>query len=367
MRLPLADSSQNLVLVVDDDPLICEFLADGLAAFGYLACTARSAKEALEIVQRESIGLVLTDIAMPQLDGFELLRRIKASDDDIDVIMVTGATDAETSIRAIRQGASDYVTKPLNLDEVQIVVRRTLHERRLVLENRAHQERLEDLVEVRTKEITRLCHELTDSYESTLHALMTALDFRDNETQGHSYRVVEYAVIVARQMGIGEPELTRIRRGAILHDVGKIGVPDAVLHKPSGLDDEEWKEMRRHPELGYRMLKDITFLKPCLDIVLFHQERYDGSGYPQGLKGEQIPVGARIFAVVDTFDAMTSDRPYRPALSIPEAFEEIRRCSNSQFDPKVTEAFGSVDESTWHAIRQRVHRKVQALDGPPSA
>ncbi len=137
MRLPLDDSSQTLILVVDDDPLICEFLADGLDAFGYIPCRARSATEALEIVRRESIGLVLTDIAMPEMDGFELLRKIKAYDEDIDVIMITGALDAETSIRAIRQGASDYVTKPLNLDEVQIVVRRTLHERRLVLENRA--------------------------------------------------------------------------------------------------------------------------------------------------------------------------------------------------------------------------------------
>ncbi len=206
MRLPLDDSSQNLILVVDDDPLICEFLADGLAAFGYLACTAGSAKEALEIVKRETIGLVLTDIAMPELDGFELLRRIKAYDEDIDVIMVTGATDAETSIRAIRQGASDYVTKPLNLDEVQIVIRRTLHERRLVLENRAHQERLEDLVEIRTKEVTRLCHELTDSYESTLHALMTALDFRETQRK----RLSKSGVSNRRSMQIGRSRVSMV-------------------------------------------------------------------------------------------------------------------------------------------------------------
>ena len=364
MRFPFDDTDPGLILVVDDDPQVREVLSDGLAALGYPARTAGGAREALEIIERESIGLVLSDIDMPESDGFELLQRIKAYDEDIDVIMVTGATDAETSIRAIRRGASDYVTKPLNLEEVQIVIRRTLQERRLVLENRAHQNRLEELVQARTREVTRLCHELTDSYESTLHALMTALDFRDNETQGHSYRVVEYAVIVAGQMGIVEPELTRIRRGAILHDVGKIGVPDAVLHKPSGLDDQEWREMRRHPELGYRMLKDITFLKPCLDIVLFHQERFDGSGYPQGLKGEQIPLGARIFAVVDTFDAMTSDRPYRPAMGIPEACAEIRRCTHTQFDPVVAGAFCAVEEQTWCEIRRRVHEKVRALEAP---
>lgn len=356
----LSDSSgKKHILVVDDDNDVCELLAEGLASFGHPAYAASNPHEALEIVEREPIRLVLTDIAMPEVDGFEVLRRIKFYDPDIAVVMVTGATDVDIAIRAIREGASDYVTKPLNLDEVQIVVERTLRKRKCVLDERSRKEQLEVLVDTRTQEVTRLCDELTDSYESTLHALMTALDFRDNETQGHSYRVVEYAVMVAERMGVDEPELTQIRRGAILHDVGKIGVPDAVLKKPGKLTDEEWKEMRRHPELGYRMLKDISFLRGCLDIVLCHQERYDGSGYPRGLKGEQIPLGARIFALVDTFDAMTSDRPYRPACSIPEARAEIERWSNSQFDPNVAEAFLSVDESAWHEIRERVHRKVQ--------
>jgi len=361
MQSTLDDPGKH-ILVIDDDLAVCELLAECLATFGHPAYTANDAVEALEIVKREPIRLVLTDIDMPVLDGFEVLRSIKSYDADVDVVMVTGATDVDIAVRAIREGASDYVTKPLNLDEVQIVVERTLKERRLVLEDRAHRERLQELVDVRTVEVTRLCSELTDSYESTLHALMTALDFRDNETQGHSYRVVEYAVVVAEQMGIEEPELTRIRRGAILHDVGKIGVSDAVLRKPGELNGEEWKEMRLHPELGYRMLKDISFLNSCLDIVLFHQERFDGSGYPQGLKGEQIPLGARVFAVVDAFDAMTSDRPYRSACSVAEAREEIRRCRNSQFDPQVAEAFLSIEAPIWQKIRERAHRKVRALE-----
>ena len=361
MQSTLDDSSKH-ILVIDDDLAVCELLADSLATFGHPAYTASNASEALEIVKREPIRLVLTDIDMPEVDGFEVLRSIKSYDADVDVVMVTGATDVDIAIRAIREGASDYVTKPLNLDEVQIVVERTLKERRLVLDDRAHRERLKELVDVRTQEVTNLCHDLSDSYESTLHALMTALDFRDNETQGHSYRVVDYAVLVARLMGIEEPELTNIRRGAILHDVGKIGVPDAVLRKPGKLNEEEWKEMRRHPELGYRMLKDISFLQSCLNIVLSHQERYDGTGYPRGLKGEQIPLGARIFAVVDTFDAMTSDRPYRPAVSISEARDEIRCWSNTQFDPNVAEAFLTIEESAWHRIRDDVHRKVRVLE-----
>jgi len=360
-QTPPDERNGGRILVVDDERDVRSLLADGLEAFGYATVQAGSASEAMAIVRQGRIRVVLTDIDMPGHDGFNLLEQIKAYDDDIDVIMVTGATDAETSVRAIRRGASDYVTKPLHVEEVKIAVERVLAERRLIVENRAYQAELEKLVDLRTREVGRLIGELSNSYETTLQALMTALDFRDNETQGHSYRVVEYAVRVARAMDIQEPELTRIRRGAILHDVGKIGVPDAVLRKPDALTDEEWAEMRRHPELGYRMLKDITFLQPSLDIVLFHQERYDGTGYPQGLRGEQIPLGARIFAVVDTFDAMTSDRPYRRAQSIGKAREEIARCAGTQFDPRVVDTFLSIDESSWHEIRDHVHHQVSRL------
>jgi len=357
------------VLVVDDDLAVRELLAEGLDSFGYPARTAGGAAEALLIIKEESPTLVLSDIDMPDGNGLDLLRDIKAHDSDLDVIMVTGAIDADTAVQAIRQGASDYVTKPFNLEEVQIVVERTLDKRRLILENRAHQERLEELVEQRTAEIAKknrevegLYYELESTYESTLQALVTALDFRDNETQGHSYRVVQYAVVVAERLGIGEPDLTEIRRGAILHDVGKIGVPDAVLRKPGKLNDDEWAEMLKHPEMGFRMLKHIPFLASALDIVLSHQERYDGTGYPRGLKGEKIPLGARIFAVVDTFDAMTSDRPYRKALTIRNAREEITRCSGTQFDPQVADAFLSIEDDTWEQIRAWAHENVLALE-----
>jgi response regulator RpfG family c-di-GMP phosphodiesterase len=312
---------------------------------------------------------VLSDIDMPGGDGIELLNRIKDLEPDLDVIMVTGVVDADTAIQAIRQGASDYVTKPFNLDEVQIVVERTLEKRRLIHENQAHQEHLEDLVDQRTRELVEknrevenLYTELESTYESTLQALVTALDLRDNETHGHSYRVVEYAVVVAERMGLDAEQRAWIRRGAILHDVGKIGVADAILRKPGKLTPEEWEEMRRHPEMGYRMLKHIPFLQPAMDIVLYHQERFDGTGYPFGLKGKDIPLGARIFAVVDTFDAMTSDRPYRAALEIDAVRAEIERCTGSQFDPDVVSAFFSVPPSTWEAIRLSVHENVTALE-----
>jgi putative two-component system response regulator len=329
------------ILVTDDEMSIREVLAEGLESFGYEVAQAGNAAEAFGVVAAGGIDLVLSDIDMPGENGLSLLRRVKAHDADIDVIMVTGVVDLEVAIGAIRQGAADYVTKPFNLEEVQIVVERTLEKRRLIRENREYQQTLEQKVEERTRE-------LEESYESTLEAMITALDFRDNETMGHSRRVVEYAVIVARTMGVVEPELSWIRRGAILHDVGKIGVSDAILRKPGKLDAAEWDEMKRHPEMGYRMLKHIRFLAPALDIVRCHQERWDGSGYPRGLKGGDIPLGARIFAAVDTFDAMTSDRPYRAALSIQAAREEIRKFSGIQFAPEVA--------GVWFDIRNRVHR-----------
>jgi len=345
-----------------------EVLAEGLESFGYTVVQAGNAAEAFELVDRGAIDLVLSDIEMPAETGLSLLKRIKARHADVDVIMVTGVVDFDTAVGTIRQGAADYVSKPFNLEEVRIVVERTLEKRRLIRENRDYQQRLEIKVADRTRElldknreVEGLYAELEDSYESTLEAMITALDFRDNETHGHSRRVVEYAVLVAQAMGVGEPDLSWIRRGAILHDVGKIGVSDAILRKPGKLDAAEWEEMKRHPEMGYRMLKHIKFLKPALEIVHCHQERWDGSGYPHGLKGEQIPLGARIFAAVDTFDAMTSDRPYRAALSIEAARDEIRRFSGIQFDPRVADAFLSIGENVWREIRESVHKRIGAL------
>jgi putative nucleotidyltransferase with HDIG domain len=345
----------NRLLVVDDEPSIREILAEGLEGYGFPVRMASSAAEAFEAVRQGGIDLVLSDIDMPGGNGIDLLKRIKAFAPDLDVIMVTGVVDVDIAMASIRDGASDYVTKPFNLEEVRIAVEQALDKRRLIRENRAYQLHLEEMVQERTRE-------LQESYESTLTALVTALDFRDNETQGHSYRVVEYAMVVADRLGVEEPDRTWIRRGAILHDVGKIGVPDAILRKPGKLDPAEWEEMRKHPEMGYRMLQHIRFLEPALDIVLCHQERWDGSGYPRGLKGEEIPLGARIFAVVDTFDAMTSDRPYRKALTIADAREEVRKFTCIQFDPAVADAFLAIDDNVWRQIREWVHQEVLELE-----
>lgn len=356
------------ILIVDDEVSVREILAEGLKVYGFATVTAGSAAEGWELFRSGSFDLVLSDIEMPEVTGIQFLKQLKAGDREIDVVMVTGVIDTDTALNAIRDGASDYVTKPFNLEEVRLVVQRTLEKRRLIRENRAYQAGLEQLVEERTAalrestdEVERLYVELQESYESTLQAMVTALDFRDNETQGHSLRVVEYCIRIAKAMGIVEPDLGWIRRGALLHDVGKIGVPDAILRKPGKLDDDEWIEMRKHPEHGFEMLRHIRFLEPALDIVLYHQERYDGSGYPRGINGEAIPLGARIFAVVDCFDAMTSDRPYRAALPIEKARDEIRKFSGTQFDPEVAAAFLAVPVEVWKQIREEVHREVAAM------
>ena len=361
------------LLIVDDEPMIREVLTENLKGAGYECEAAAGAAPAMErLGAGNGIGLVLADIDMPGESGMVLLGRIKEQYPDIDVLMVTGVVDIDIAIQAMRMGASDYITKPFNLDQVVLIVNRTLQQRQLIIENRRYQKNLESLVQERTqevitksKEVERLYDELKvafqkihATYDTTLEALMEALDMRDTETQGHSRRVSEFTVAVARRMGIQEPELTQMRWGALLHDVGKIGVPDAILRKPGKLTPEEWVEMRKHPELGRRILASIKFLEGAVPIVYCHQERFDGTGYPRGLAGDDIPLGARIFAVVDTLDAMTMNRPYRRALPYDTARKEVIEFAGTQFDPKVVECFLQVPEHEWESIRKRIKTEL---------
>ncbi len=335
------------ILVVDDEQAVREVLSEGLNDSGYRCDTARDGAEALGKVRANGFELVVSDIDMPEMDGIRLVQEIKKIRPDIEVIMVTGVLDVETAIQSMRLGASDYLTKPFNLAEVRITVERALEKQRLIRENREYQRNLEARVEERTRELSL-------SYRTTLEALATALDTRDSETMGHSLRVAAYTVEIARRMAVVEPELTDIYRGALLHDVGKIGIPDAILRKPGKLTPEEWIEMRRHPEIGYRILQGINFLEGARQIVLSHQERYDGTGYPRALKGKAIPLGARIFSVVDTLDAMTSDRCYRKALDYKDAREEILKYRGTQFDPDVVDVFLTISREEWQSIQQHV-------------
>jgi putative nucleotidyltransferase with HDIG domain len=328
---------------------------------GHVVLLSSRGEQALEILRSGDIDLLLVDIEMPGMGGLPLLEELDGLAADPEVIMFTGRVDTEGAIEAIRRGASAYLTKPLRFDEVRRAIERSLQKRRVVLESRNHRAALERSVQERTqhaeeqeREVKRLNVELRRSFEDTLQALVTALDLRDNETQGHSRRVAEYAVLVAEKMGIFGQDLMAIRWGAILHDVGKIGVPDAILRKSSALTPAERQEMRKHPEMGHRMLQHISFLEAGLDIVLYHHERWDGLGYPRGLKEEEIPLGARIFALVDTLDAMTSDRPYRPAVSLEQARDEVRKHAGSQFDPQLAELVLSIPAAAWQVVRRRV-------------
>jgi putative nucleotidyltransferase with HDIG domain len=304
------------VLVVDDEEAIREVVSTLLEAQGYRCTICANGRLALESFRNDSFDLVLSDIVMPEMDGLKLLSELRMDDPDVPVIMVTAMHDIAIALEAIRAGAYDYILKPFEKDQLYLSVRRALEHRRLVIENRTYQSDLEHLVAERTQQLSIALQDLEQSYDYTLEALGGALDAKDAETEGHCQRVTAFTITIAKAMGVDKGLLRHIARGAFLHDIGKMGVPDSILRKPGPLTVEEREIMRRHCDIGYSVLERIPFLKEAAEIVLAHQECYDGSGYPRGLRDEQIPLGARIFAVADTLDAMISDRPYRKALPI---------------------------------------------------
>jgi putative nucleotidyltransferase with HDIG domain len=342
-----ATLNRENILIADDEEAIREVVSTLLESQGYCCKTCPDGRVALESFRNGSFDLVLSDIVMPEMNGLKLLSALRQEDPDVPVIMVTAMHDISIALEAIRAGAYDYILKPFEKDQLYMSVRRALEHRRLVLENRTYQTGLEHLVAERTQQLSIALQDLEQSYDYTLEALGSALDAKDAETEGHCQRVTAFTIKIAKAMGVDKGLMRHIARGAFLHDIGKMGIPDQILRKPSPLTYEEREIMRRHCEIGYAVLERIPFLKEAAEIVLAHQECYDGSGYPRGLKGEQIPLGARIFAVADTLDAMISDRPYRKALPISAARDEIRRFSGTQFDPRVVEVFLSYSEKVW--------------------
>jgi putative nucleotidyltransferase with HDIG domain len=274
------------------------------------------------------------------------------------VVMVTAMHDISIALNAIRNGAYDYLLKPFDREQLLATVRRALENRRLKLENRAYQTNLEALVTARTEQLRQAITTLERSYDITLEALGNALDLKDAETEGHSKRVTAFTIAIARAMGLSADQIRVIARGAFLHDIGKMAIPDAILRKPGALDTEEIAIMQEHCYRGYQILKRIPFLTEASEIVYAHQEKYDGTGYPRGLKGEQIPLGARIFSVADTLDAMTSDRPYRAKLPFSVAREEIQRWSGRQFDPQVVNTFLQMPENIWDDLRKGIDEQI---------
>ncbi len=342
------------ILVADDEEAIREVVCTLLEAQGYRCTSFANGREAVAGFRAVSPDLLLSDIMMPEMNGVALLEQARALDADVPVIMVTALHDVAAAIECLRKGAYDYLLKPFEREQLYAAVRRALDHRHLLVENRRFQRDLLRLVEDRTAQLSAALADLERSYDYTLEALGGALDLKDAETEGHCQRVTAITVAIARAMGVESTRLPQIARGAFLHDIGKMGVPDHILRKPGPLTPEERTIMRRHCEIGYQVLEKIPFLREASQIVLAHQEHFDGSGYPRGLRGDEIPLGARIFAVADTLDAMVSDRPYRRALPLSAAKDEIRRCSRTQFDPRVVETFLSMPDSLWAQLRENV-------------
>ncbi|HSN13881.1 MAG TPA: HD domain-containing phosphohydrolase [Anaeromyxobacteraceae bacterium] len=338
-------SEPTKILIVDDDASVRAVISILLGEEGY-ACTAvDSAHAALAAMQASEYPLVISDVRMPGRDGVWLLERMRDDHPDTAVVMLTGYGDTEAAVHCLRAGAADYLLKPPKVTDLVRAIERALGRRRLELARQKYRRSLENRVREKTAELSQALRSLESAYSQTLWSLVAALDARESETGDHSQRVVRYSIAVAKRLGLPERDMPDLGRGALLHDIGKIGVPDAILLKPAKLTGDEWEVMHRHPRIGYDILRSIDFLGPAAELVLCHQERVDGTGYPRGLRSEAIPIGARIFAIADTFDAMTCDRPYRRALSFTDARAEIARCSGTQFDPRAADAFLSMHDS----------------------
>lgn len=349
------------ILIVDDEASIRGALNELLSGEDYVCRMAPNGSEALEMLKQRAPDMLITDIRMPVMDGVELLREAKKIDPNMSVILITAVIDIDTAVDALKVGASDYITKPFNLRDVLERVRHALQRRKMLLTKLHYQKELEMQVEERSVQLRRALLDLETNQKFTLEALVAALDAREHETQAHSFRVREYALTLGRLMQLSKDRLLELGNGALLHDVGKIGISDTILLKKGPLTEGEWKEMRRHPGIGFQILSGIHFLEKASDIVLTHQEKFDGTGYPKGLKGEEIPLEARIFAVADALDAITSDRPYRAAADFPTAREEIVKSSNSHFDPSVVEAYVQVSDTEWADIRDKVNQSTHDL------
>jgi len=364
---------KSRILIVDDEREITEILYD-LLSVEHDCQKVGSAEDALAWLARSDFQLVISDITMPGMSGLEMLPFVKSISPKTVVVMISGMQTVESAIGALRLGAFDYLMKPFDLRQVEAVVKRALDHYELIVAKQRYENHLEELVEQRTTELDRALNSLEDAYRSTLRALTSALETRDSETHGHSERVVTYSLRLGREYGLPSEKLKALEFGSLLHDIGKIGVPDSILRKPGKLTEEEWVKMREHPVHGQQILRGIEFLEGAARVVAQHHEKWDGSGYPLGLREEDVDVCARIFAVADAFDAITSDRVYRRGKSYQEAAQELDDWAGRQFDPKVVEAFHRVPQDDWDELHRQsllpkqdefdVRRIVELLEVP---
>lgn len=317
------------ILVIDDEPIVrltveALFMQNNIELF-----FAENGVSGLSLAQEHQPDAILLDLMMPDMNGYEVCRRIRSTPSlaEVPIIMITAIDNREARLEGLSAGADDFLTKPFDSLEIQIKVKNILRLNRFrnILDQR---DRLIDMN-----------NELMEAYDRTIEGWAQALDLRDHETEGHSRRVTEATLRLAQRVGIPVGNLAHIRRGALLHDIGKLGIPDAILLKPGKLTVEEMNVMKQHPVYAYEWLSKIPFLVPVLDIPFCHHERWDGSGYPRGLKGKEIPLAARVFAIIDVWDALLSDRPYRKALAEDEVRKYLNEKKGREFDPEIVDLF----------------------------
>jgi putative two-component system response regulator len=322
------------VLIVDDEESLRKVLRLGLAADGYDVREAADGEAALDMLGSWAPDVIVSDLLMPGVDGIELLRRAKAADDTLGFIVLTGVGTTAEAVQALRLNADDYLLKPYDVAELSISVARALERRALVRQNRFYQQCLE-------LRVAQLGQQLERITADALISLAGAVEARDGYTGAHLERVTRYAQAVGGALELSRDQLRTLWIGALLHDIGKISIPDRILNKPSALSLDELAVMRQHPRLGAAILEQSAFLATAVPAVLHHHERWDGGGYPAGLSEGEIPIEARVLAVADAYDAIVSDRAYRARRSEETAMEELWRCRGTQFDPAVVDAFTS--------------------------
>lgn len=336
------ESKTDMLLVVDDEPIVRDVLTRKLSLSGYRCEESENAFDALKKVEGGDFSLVLSDIKMPGKDGISLLEEIRSVDADIAVIMVTAMPDVDFAIRAMRLGAYDYITKPFNFEEVLICVERALEKRTLILENREYRAKLEEKVIERTKELLERTRQKRKLLVNAVTSLAYSLAASDAETEGHSRRVAASAAAIAGRMSFSAREIADIEVAGLLHDIGKIGISKEILKKELSLTASEYEDVKKHPLTAERILQPIEELGDPLKLIRHHHEHYDGSGYPDSLRGEEIPLGSRILLVADAWDAMISDRPESGPLPVEAAIKELEINSGTQFDPDVARLYISM-------------------------
>lgn len=343
------------ILIIEGDLAFSGTTSSLLDRMAYDPTRAFGAGQAIDILERhQDFDAVLIDIEMPGTDAMALLDLLRAEYPTTPVIILTAVNDIHLVTEAFRRGAVNYLLKPSDPHQLIQAIEHAAEQGRMRKHEEAYRRNLEELVAVRTGRLQETMQDLERSYDTTLEAMGDALDLRDAETEGHSKRVTAYTIALARAFGVDLDDLRTLARGAFLHDIGKIATPDSILLKPGRLDPAEVAIMREHCVQGYRIVRKIPFLREASEIVYAHQERFDGEGYPRRLRGEEIPLGARIFAIADTLDAITSDRPYRTGATVHVATAEIARCAGSQFDPSIVEVFLSLPSELWNDLRVEV-------------